>query len=210
MRIPTARGEDLTGGGDFLNLPGTYHLLIDRMHVGMSVKDEPIDGTTVECTVLDGDVQGQAKKKVNLTLWDIKLDKPVEEQHVTVRCLTNFYLAANVLQPEQLGKEVDINPEDADSHQVVIKLQYAQKKENGNWVEDRKFLRINFSDVYHVDDPAVANVPKNASALKAIDPKYRHDAAWFAFKEKKDIGSNGNTAVASAASSSSSSDYADW
>lgn len=194
MRIPTAKGDDLHGGGDFLTTPGTYHLLIDRMRVGLNVKDEPLDGTTVEVTVLDGDVQGQAKKKANLTLWDIKLDKPVEEQHVAVRCLTNFYLASNVLQPADLGKEVDIKPEDAESHQVVIKLQYAQKKENGNWVEDRKFLRINFSDVYHVDDPAVASVPKDGSALKVIDPKYRHKPEWFAFKEKKAPGSNGNGA----------------
>lgn len=209
MRIPTAKGEDLTGGGDFLNLPGTYHLLIDQMHVGMTVKDEPNDGTAVECTVLDGDVQGQAKKKVSVTLWDIKMDKPVEEQHVTVRCLTNFYLAANVLQPEELGKEVDIKPEEAESHQVVIKLQYAQKKENGNWVEDRKFLRINFSDVYHVDDPAVANVPKDASALKVIDPKYRHNAAWFSFKEKKSPGGNGSN-VAAGSASGAASDFDSW
>ena len=202
MRIPTAKADDLHGGGDFLATPGTYHLLIDRMRVGLNIKDEPMDGTTVEATVLDGDVSGQAKKKINLTLWDIKLDKPVEEQASTIRCLTNFYLAANVLQPEDLGKEVDIKPEDSESHQVVIKLQYAQKKENGKWVEDKKFLRINFSDVFHVDDPEVATIPKDQSALKVIDKKYRHDAAWFSFKEKK--------AAGGAAGDSSKGDFSDW
>jgi hypothetical protein len=209
MRIPTAKGDDLHGGGDFLTAPGTYHLLIDQVKAGLNIKDEPMDGTTVEATVLDGDVAGQAKKKINLTLWDIKMDKPVEEQAVTVRCLTNFFLAANVLQPEQLGQEVDIKPEDSESHQLVVKLQYAQKKENGKWVEDKKFLRINFSDVFHVDDPEVANVPKDQSALKVIDPKYRHDAAWFAFKEKKGIGA-GSTSGSSGAKKAGDSDYANW
>lgn len=210
MRIPTAKGDELTGGGDFLNVPGTYHLLIDRMRVGLSIKDEPMDGTTVECTVLDGDVAGQAGKKINLTLWDIKMDRPIEDQSVTVRCLTNFFLATNVLQPKDLGEEVDIKPEESESHQAVIKLQYAQKKENGHYVEDRKFLRINFSDVFHVDDPAAASVPKDATALKVIDPKYRHDAAWFAFKEKKSPGSSNSKAAAGAASGGAASDFDSW
>lgn len=210
MRIPTAKGDDLTGGSDFLNTPGTYHLLIDRIRVGLSSKDSPMDGSTVEYTVLDGDVQGQAGKKGHVTLWDIKMDKPIEDQGVTVRCLTNFFLATNVLQPKDLGEEIDIKPEDAESHQVVIKLQYESKLENGKWVEDRKFLRINFSDVFHVDDPAVASVPKDASALKVIDPKYRHDAAWFAFKEKKSPGGSNGKATAGAASGGAASDFDSW
>lgn len=210
MRIPTAKGDELTGGGDFLNTPGTYHLLIDRIRVGLNTRDEPLDGSTVEYTVLDGDVQGQSGKKGHVTLWDIKMDKPIEDQGVTVRCLTNFFLAANVLQPKDLGEEVDIKPEESESQQVVMKLQYAQKKENGQYVEDRKFLRINFSDIFHVDDPAVANVPKDANALKVIDPKYRHDADWFAFKEKKSPGSSNSKATAGAASGGAAADYDAW
>lgn len=194
MKIATAKGNDLKGNAvDYLREPGTYHLLIKQYKEGLSSKDEPMDGSTIEMTVLDGNVSDQQKKEVSVTLWHLRIDKSIEEQGVTQRALTNFFIASNVIEdPAKLGDEIEIDPTLSEGHQIVMKLARPRKKgENGKYVEDMesKFLQINFSDIWHVDDPEVAKIPKNDRAIKMIDPKFRHDAAWFSFKADESNGS---------------------
>ena len=197
MKMPTKKGTDLVGGADYCSTPGTYHALIDNVRAGLSIKDEVQDGATLELTIMDGDVAGQKNKKVNVTLWYLREDKSLEDQDISVRRLNNFALAANLLLPTQLGMdEVEVNEEDATGHQIVIKLAHARKKNAvGEYVDDEKFLQISYGDIWHVDDPFVAKIPKNQDAIKTIDPKYRHSADWFAFKKK--IGEKATAGTAS-------------
>ena len=73
---------------------------------------------------------------------------------------------------------------------MVVHMERKQKNDgNGNWIDDGKFLRIAYGEVLHIDDPDAKEVPKHVGSLKFIDAKYRHDAAWFAWKKKKTPGS---------------------
>lgn len=190
MKLATPKGSELASSGTYLKTPGKYHLLIEDMRVGLSTKDKTIDGTTVKLKVLAGEHKG---KTVDLVLWNVKLDGSEKSQAMTIKRLTNFYIAANVLQPEQLGEEVEFNEEDASGATIVAELGPARKQDdNGNWVEDDNNVDWHYSEIYHVDDPKVADVPKCPDALELIDAAKRHTADWFAYRD-------GGTAAASKA-----------
>jgi hypothetical protein len=201
MRIPTAKGSDLASGGDqYVDVPGLYHFLIDQVKVGLTQKDEPQDGSTVEMTCLAGDDAGQVGRKCNVTLWDLDESKSADDQKQAIKRLTNFFIAVNQIQPTQLGAEVDVKPEEAAGHQIMLRLGHKQKKvtENGKtkWIDDpeSKFLQIAYSDIFHVDDPSVAKAKKDVKTIGLIPAQYRHTGAegekWFGFKAKAGAGSN--------------------
>lgn len=199
MRVQTAKGDELGNDMKYLEAPGTYHLVIDEVKEGLNSKDEPLDGTTLAMTVLGGDVAGQEKKKTSVTVWDIDGSKALEDQKMTVRVITAFLVATNLVRDSSLlGSEIEVDPQQAVGSQVVVKLAKPSKRANGKWVEDKdsKFLQISFDDFYHVDDPAVKSVPKNQEALKMLGEDQRHPAEWFDFKKK-----DGTAAPASAAAS---------
>ena len=196
MRVNAPKGEDLVGGGDGLRTPGTYHFLITNIRAGLSVNDKPIDGFTAECKVIGGladDKSDQANKTIALVFFSPNLAKDTAEQAAkTDKLNTAFFLSTNCIQPKQLGQDdLDIDENLANGAQFVAKMQHKQKKEvdasgNEKWVDDLSVpVKIAFSDIFHVDDPAVAKIPKNKDAIAMIEPKDRHKAEWFDFKKPK-------------------------
>lgn len=194
--------EDIQGGGTYLEDPGTFHLLINELRDGTGPNGNAIDGFSFECEVLAGTVEGCAGKKVGLTIWKPKLspspDK-IKSNEVTKRQGAAFFIATDLINPNALGKASAIDPEQANGRQFVAKLVRSQK--DG---QETKFLQFHYSDIYHVDDPEVATIPKAADALEIIPKAQRHNADYFAFKAKK-----GSAPKPVAAAAASSNDFAD-
>ena len=195
MKVNAPKGEDLQGGGDGLRTPGTYHFLITNIRSGLSVNDKPIDGFTAECKVLSGladDKSDQKNKTIAIAFFSPNLAKDTAEQaSKTEKLNTAFFIATNCLLPSQLGQDdLDIDENLANGAQFVAKMQHKQKKDgvdsNGKdiWVDDTSVpVKIAYSDVFHIDDPAVAKVPKDADAVAFIESKHRHTADWFDWKK---------------------------
>jgi len=208
MKLPATNPNDLKTGQGFLEEPGKFHVLVENVKVGLNSKDEPMDGTTVSLIVLAGTVAGCAQKTVNITLWHVDESKTTEEQKRTITTLWNFYIATNVVTPAQIAAGAEFDEMLAMRQQLIVHLSRKQKKvvENGKtkWVDDlsAKFLQIAYSDLWHIDDPAAANVPKNADSLDFISPTLRHDKSWFS----SDNG--GSASGKSLQTASKSSDYA--
>jgi len=214
MKLPAINPSELSGPSGFLEAEGRFHFHVDDLKVGLNSRDEPLDGTTVELSVLGGEVAGQEGKTVNVTLWDIDQSKSADEQKQTISRLYNFYIATNVLEPSALGSsEVEFDEKLAIGSQIVMRVGHKQKQitENGKkkWVRDpdAKFLQIAYSDIFHVDDPEVATVPKDANAISMIKAEHRHDKAWFGWKSNKPAGASGSNGKAATAAKKS--DYAD-
>lgn len=197
MKVNAPKGEDLQGGGDGLKTPGVFHFLVTNIRSGLSVNDKPIDGFTAECKVLAGladDKSDQKNKTIALAFFSPNLAKDTAEQAAkTEKLNTAFFIATNCLKPEQLGQDdLEIDENLANGAQFVARMEHKRKKdgvdENGKdkWVDDLSVpVKIAFSDVFHVDDPAVAKIPKNKDAIAMIEPKDRHKAEWFDFKKPK-------------------------
>jgi hypothetical protein len=185
MRVNTS--EDFSGG-TFLDEPGTYHILITNVADGEGPKGGAIDGFTFEGQVLAGTVEGQEGKTISETVFLPGMDESEDSQARANRKVTAFLLASNLVTPAELGKEIDVDIDSAEDQQIIVDLerQMAKDEETGKWDVETKFLRIAYSNIYHVDDPRAAKVPKYAEALEEIDASNRHtDAGWFDFVKKK-------------------------
>ena len=160
--------------GNFLETPGTYHVIIGEVS-GTTSKGEPIDGMRVTCAVLEGTVRDsknvctEVSKQTDVTIWKPKLSDTDEQQKRSANALARFFLATGLASEADLGKAgLKINPSDAAGRQIVVKLVKPTDKEG----KESKFLRC-WGDFWHVDDPAVASVPKCAKSLDLIPKSQR-------------------------------------
>lgn len=170
-----------TGGGNFLKEPGWFHLAV------MEVEEEPKDangamlsGFRVHFEVQDGEVKDQFGKSVSIMFWNPKLTDKNNGEMAKKR-QSRYAFEACGLKPGEPGGKVTVNLQDTVHRQLVAKLDLD---------DDGKYLRIQFCDIHHVDDPAVARVPKSASALSLLPPEQRRKPESFA-KPRSKSSSNG-------------------
>ena len=153
-------GEDFSAGG-FLDEPGWYHLVV----VDVSAPPTKRDGSLIDngffslhVQVLTGSVSGQEEKTTTLTFFHPRdTDKDGGEFRRKVN--DRAFLATGILRPEDKGKQVSIDLDAMRGRQIIAKLEKSK---------DEKYLQLAFSEIYHVDDPAVKSTPKSADALKLI------------------------------------------
>ncbi len=158
-------GGDLSGSA-FAKEPGTYHMIIQGVDDLPTKKDgTPIDNADfrVNFAILAGTVDGQQDKTGELTFFHPKATEK-NGGAFTIKKADRMLLAVCMISDEDKGAEVDIDYQDMVGRQFIAKLELSQ---------DEKYLQLSYADVYHVDDPAVAAIPKNQEALKLIEPQFR-------------------------------------
>lgn len=159
-------------GGSFLQEPGTYHLAV------LNVDEQPtsksgqlIDGFRVDLEVLAGP---QAKKQAEVTFWNPKLtDKNNGE--MAKKKQYRFAFATGLLDGFKPGAKVSIDLQKAKGRQLIATL--AQRESQND--PSKKFIDLNFADIWHVDDPAAPNCERNQDALKLLPKQLRRDPASF-------------------------------
>lgn len=162
-------GGDLSNGGAWLSEPGTYHLMIVEMQEEPTSKDGnliPNAAFRVACVVGDGTVAGQKDKTTDITFFQPKsTDK--NEGAFARKKIDRFFVAVGLATEQQIKDKakLSIDLQDAVGSQFIAKLE----KEK----EDSKFLSLSFADIFHVDDPAVAGIPKDKDCLSLIPPSQR-------------------------------------
>lgn len=160
-------GADVSTGGTFLKEPGTYHFCVTDAEENPTNKKTGalVDNGAfrIDLEVLDGTVSGQEHKTCDMLFFHPKPSDKNEGAFARKkidRCL----LALNLMTDAQLGTDVDVDMKMAVGRQFIAKMELDN---------DGKFLQLAFSDIYHVDDPAVKTIPKNESALKLIPASMR-------------------------------------
>jgi hypothetical protein len=154
MPLDWTPGGDTSTGGTWASEPGTYHLGITN------VQDPPIDKNgapvsngafRIECEIMGGTVPSQVGKTLDVLFFHPKGSDD----------------AGSKWAQEQIEAKtpLKINPVEANGRQLVARFE----KEK----EDTKYLSLAFADIFHVDDPAVKDIPKNTDALKLISAKLR-------------------------------------
>lgn len=191
--------DDVGGEGDGLKAPGVYHMVITTVHDGASNKGKAIDGFTIDLAVLN---DGPEKDKAfHLALFNADLSKSEESQVWSRKKQTAFFIACNLMRPDQLGKRVSIDLAKAEGHQIIVDLQEEE-------YEGKTNLRLAYANIYHVDDPRAAKHPKDAASLSIIPAEFRHPKeggdgeAYFAKLAKKPSDGNGSAVPAKTLSSS--------
>lgn len=183
--------ETTQGGGGFLEEVGQYHFVVTEALDGQSSKGTPIDGLTVTFEILAGTTAGQEGKNKQESLFLPSAKDIAKEQKDGTPCMARkklgaLLIATDLMKPEQLGQPVNVNVEDMVGRQGVITFEKDMEMDGeGKYTIEGKYLRIRYSDIFHVDDPAVKAVPKSADALSLIPPERRHKEDWFAWKKNK-------------------------
>jgi hypothetical protein len=202
MKMQTTETTQGEGGG--LREPGTFHVVINDVREGESQKGKEINGVTVTFEVLDGTVKGQQGKTHTESFFMPTAQDNEKNADMKLRKLTAMAIAGNVLQPTQLGTEADIPFASMVGKQMVVKFDNQMEMDGeGDYTIPSKYIRVSYSDFFHIDDPAVSAVPKNAEAVSLVDKADRHPEPWFAFKKKRATGQTRQTAGASKSSDAS-------
>lgn len=184
MKVTTTETTQGEGGG--LRDAGTYHVVVNEVREGESQKGKPIDGLTVSFEVFDGTTKGQAGKTHTESFFLPTKKDEEKTASMKLRKLTAMAIAGNLMQPEQLGEELDIPFASMVGQQMVVKFDHQMEMDGeGKYTIPSKYIQVSYSDLFHVDDPAVKSVPKNADALSLIDKAHRHPEQWFAWKKKR-------------------------
>lgn len=176
--IEEGQSTDIYGdGGNYLHEPGIYHFSV------LGVNDEPhnkegvaISAIEVSLEVLDGTTPGQKGKKLDLKLFNGHPNQK-DKGLFAKRRQACFFVAANLMRESDFGKRISIDTSKAKGQQIVAAVEKG-KDRNGN---DTKFLEVRFSDIWHVDNPAVGRnkVPLNAEAIAFIPKQFRRDPKSF-------------------------------
>lgn len=167
--------EKMESEGNFLSEPGTYHFAVLHVDEQPTTRDgKPLDGFRVACCVLDGTAPGQAKKEIELMFF---APKPSDKNggEFSKRKIARFASACGILPTAQPGQRVSIDLQAAAGRQFVAEVE-RQKDQAGN---ETKFLQLAWANLWHVDDPAVAQVPKDAGALKLLPAELRRAPETF-------------------------------
>lgn len=173
--------EDIGGGSSqYLNEPGTYHMIVTSVAENEGPKGNPIDGFTVGLSVLDGTAKGQKDKSTNLCLFSPDQSKSDKSQEWARKKQTAFVIASGLLDLKKdlkkLGGKVQIDLQTAVGRQIVATF---ESDDSG------KYMELSYANIYHVDDPRAANFPKDKEALAIIPKDQRKDATYFAPLLKK-------------------------
>jgi hypothetical protein len=166
-------GEDVASGSTFLEQPGDYHMLITKVDYPALKHDGSMNNEAlfdVHCSVLAGSTPNQENKTIKLTFYPPNLQSKDNGKFARKK-VDRFLIAVGLMEPSDVGKELDINIEEADMRQFCVRLEKQSRE-----VEDRKtkkkemkeFVTIRFADIFHVDDPDAAVIPKDNAALNVI------------------------------------------
>jgi hypothetical protein len=166
MAYSHTTGDSFEGSGEWLKEPGSYHALVS------DVNESPVDkegrlreGVAFEATyaVMTGTVDGQRDKTLTDLFYEPRPSDTNEQQERARLKIDRFLLATSLIKPSDKGKDVTVELSEAAGRQIVFK---AEKAKTGT------YLRT-YSDIYHVDDPSVAAIPKDKDGLKLIPPERR-------------------------------------
>jgi hypothetical protein len=194
----------------YLRKPGTYHLKIEEVDENpQTVDKKPAGGFDVVFSALEGegdDLHSDGKFTETSKTFNMRFQPPKlthkDGGDFMRRRQTKFAVAAGVMPEKtarQSGQKVTVDLQQAVGRQVIAKVKAGKPNDKG-----QVYLEIDSASIWHVDDPEVAAIPKNQTAINLLSPALRRKADSFDKPEKKPASqggaqSNGNGGSSGAA-----------
>ena len=169
MPIKHETGGDLSNSGKWIEQEGWYHFGVIAATETPTKRDGSIIAGAlgkIDVEALESTAKSEIGKGMDITLW------PPEARHkdggdFARKCLDRYWLALNLATRQQLeakGTALEIDLAKARGAQFIAKLVKSS---------DGKFMQVDGANIFHVDDPAVKDQPKNVKALAIIPPAHR-------------------------------------
>lgn len=161
-----------TTGGKFVDKPGKYHAIITAINPNPIKKDQTpmLNCLQVDIEILDGTDKTQIERTLQCNIRTLVRDgdKPDSDKALKFKAerLTRFFVAVGF--PHVPGQKTKINLDEIPGRQLVVELTH--QLDDG---KPTKWIEIAGSHIYHVDDPTVDKVPKNADFIAGIPEALR-------------------------------------
>lgn len=157
-------------GSNFLNVPGTYHLMV------VGVDEAPVNkaggvmaGFKIDCIVQGGDQPGQEDREIGILFFNGDYSHKDKGEFARLK-QSRFLKATGVIGDFQPGQKTTVDLENAVGHHFIAKF---EKQDKGD------YMQLAGANIWHIDDPAVAPVPKNIGALKLLPAEHRRKPESF-------------------------------
>lgn len=173
MALTVEQPDELGGGGNFIDKPGVYHLLVVAVDENPADKSgSPIDAEfKASVSVLAGTDPQQKDRSTDITFWKSK-----EKGDQASKRITRFCLATCLIGQHQPGQRAIVEPSDAVGRQIVAKFGWKQKRDEttGKYVDTDR-VDLHYSDIWHIDDLEVAKtgLVLDAKCIEAIPAQLR-------------------------------------
>jgi len=172
-------------GGAYLDfgMDGTYHVEVTAIDRTPKKKD----GTLIQnarlsasLIVLDGTNPNGVRKAYDLMFFNPDFSKGPEAVERENSKIGKFFAAVGLIDPNAPTRDASGNPirMKIANPQAAVGRQFVIELESNEW-NGRKSLRLAFDRCYHVDDPMVAGVPKDAAALANYPAQFRRKPESF-------------------------------
>ncbi len=166
-----------SGGEAWLKKPGTFHARVVKVEEPALAKKTqlPLNGFRVTFAVLSGklddgtDIGAEVGKQFDYLFFYPDSDKTPEQNLWPIKKITAFLVGAGLMNESAIGQDVDVELQHSINRQLVIQM--AAGKDD--------FLDLHYSNIYHIDDPRVASIPRDQAALKLLPAQLRRDPKSF-------------------------------
>lgn len=180
IEFEAPQADEMGGATAYLDIPGIYHLTLLKVMEDQLPNGDSHDCVSLVFTVLDGTEKRDGKcseegKQTTIVLWYPNYSGRDEGKFARVK-LTAAAVALGVITPADCGKNVSLEFNDAIGRQCVAKL----SKDDSRSDNERTFLQLAYSDIWHVDDPRARSCPKSKPALDLLPKEQRHPHDYFA------------------------------
>lgn len=165
-------GDDMGSGNTRVSKAGDYHMVIEDISEPAVKQDGSLIQNSlfgVTAKVFATNAAGQEDKEWRGVWFNPNLQAK-DGGKFDRKKVDRFLLAVGLINPSDKGIEADLDLSDAIGRQFLIRLEENQTKEG------KTVLQMKFADIYHVDDPEAADIPKSKEGLSMIPPELRRVA----------------------------------
>lgn len=172
MEMPTEFGSST-----MLDAGGKFHAVIKDVEENPVLGDHQFRGFQAELEIVSPSEHAEKTAKILFGNPDMShKDKGAFARSKQA----SFAIATNLVDLSKLGQSVDIDLTSAIGQHVLVEIVMKPTKNDPNKV----FPELNYSNIYHVDDPRAKGYPRNDEALKAVGAP-RQPESYFAPLTKK-------------------------
>jgi hypothetical protein len=154
--------ESTDTGGAFLQEPGTYHFAVLATDENpQSKKGELLNGFRVDAEVLAGQHKG---KQIELMFFN---PKPTDKNNgeMAKKKQWRFGMAVGLVGgPAAVGEKKTVELAHSVGRQFIATVAHDNRETDAA----KKFLQLNFADIWHIDDPAAPQCERNQEAIAVL------------------------------------------
>lgn len=170
-KFKTRTASTADRGGFGLEFEGVCHLVITAIDPNPVKKTgEAKDGLEVTVGVLASTESRNVGRSSEEMFYNPR-DSSGDQGDFARRIQTRFFHCIGLIADSQLDQEVEIDLDLAIGRQFIAKFAPGKPDKTG-----KTWIRINGTDMWHVDDPYCESIPKDKSAIDSIPAALRRKA----------------------------------